>query len=100
MHNNPDLSPLLSLLGSEEMKESINRVGRLLETRSAEKAASAYPGRDALVGHADPRINLLLAITPFLSTEKRSKVEALIKPLNVMFFLRHFLALTDREDGN
>ncbi|NLN06992.1 MAG: hypothetical protein GX167_05165 [Firmicutes bacterium] len=99
MPNSPDLSPLLSLVENGEIKETLNRVGRLLEARTADKTNSAYPVAGALVNHVDPGINLLLAITPFLSESKRSKVETLLKPLNVLFFLRQFLAMADREDG-
>ncbi|NLM45817.1 MAG: hypothetical protein GX200_03330 [Firmicutes bacterium] len=99
MPNNPDVSSLLALVENEDIKNTLNRVGRLLEARTARKANSANFLEGVSVSHVDPGINLLLAITPFLSAGKRSKVETLLKPLNILFFLRQFLAMAEREDG-
>ncbi|HZK24419.1 MAG TPA: hypothetical protein VFC74_03405 [Oscillospiraceae bacterium] len=110
MINNLDVGALLAKLNNGELTENINRLSQLLnapETDENEEQAisasitdnAADPlNKEAYVNHHDPRINLLIAITPFLSTAKRNKAEMLLKPLNLLYFLRQFDSLAEQVE--
>ena len=109
MKNNLDVSALLAKLNNGELAENINRLSRLLNTTetnetendggsaAAEKSSVTFKSSTYIINY-DPNINLLIAITPFLSERKRNKAEMLLKPLNLLYFLRQFNSIAEQTD--
>ena len=99
-----DMNTLLAQLNGLDLSESMKKINALrkgsqnentvkeiqqtfmpqLRNQSAPKQA-----------HMDQNLNLLLAITPFLSEKRQRKMDTYLKPLNMMFFFKQYARIKE-----
>lgn len=109
----PDLNSLISMLGgSEDMMEKFNKLSLLMgNPDSGEKVQglmSALMNKESQqvqdlsrnMAHTDPAINLLIALKPYLSEDKRCQVDECLKPLNMTYLLRKLSEMEGNREGN
>ena len=85
-----NISRLALLMGSPEKGESVkNMIGGILNQKNQN-----IENVNTKMEHVDPAINLLLAITPYLSENRRRVLGEYMKVLNMSFFMQELKKMT------
>ncbi len=111
--NKPDLNALMSMLsGGGDLNDKINQISKMMGSpEKGEKVkslvsnlmkqdADQIKGLSRNMAHTDPAINLLVALGPYLNSDKQAKLDQCLKTLNTTYFVKQLAQMSEEIDIN
>ena len=100
LDNSMDLNKILSLIDNKDLLEKLNSLGLMLGnpekgeqinelvSNLLEKKNEEVDNLSKSMLHTDHRLNLLLALKPYLSEKKKCRLDMCVKSMNMIFTIQ------------